>query len=115
MSGTKVIENRLRRVSGRRGLVLVKSRRRDKGCPWHGKWVLTELHGSRVLGLIHGRDRSSIGWRSGIVEAQRLGFLVVHRLLLRFHAAVFSARPERFCDKAIGNRVHQPTAGIEVA
>ena len=53
----KVTENRLRRLAQRRELVLVKSRRRDVGCPWFGKWMLKEDGGDRVIGLVRNR-----GW-----------------------------------------------------
>ena len=81
----KVFENRLRRVAVRRGLVLVKSRRRDRGCPWFGKWVLLERWGDRVLGLVHGRGLSLVPAGKGMAGLERFGqwldLVEVERLL----------------------------------
>ena len=65
---SKVLENRMRRVARRRGLMLVKSRRRDRGCPWWGRYCLAELHGDRVMGIVHGRGLSLIACGRGGVE-----------------------------------------------
>ena len=47
-----VRENRLRRVAKRRGIEIIKSRRRDPAAIGYGLYHLKELHGSRVFGCL---------------------------------------------------------------
>ena len=80
----KVQENRMRRFALRRGLVLHKSRRRDPGCPWHGKWVLVERWGVRVIACIRGRGFSLVERGDGGAEqtAAWLTLAEVERVLI---------------------------------
>ena len=57
----KVRENRLRRMAERRGLVLVKSRRRDPGATDFGAYWLHDAEGNyRVYGDEWGTDLNGI-------------------------------------------------------
>jgi hypothetical protein len=47
-AGYKVVENRLRRMADRQDLQLVKSRRRDRHSPEHGKYMLVDRSASSV-------------------------------------------------------------------
>ena len=76
---SKVDENRMRRLARRRGLELVKSRRRDAGCPWFGRYVLVEAHGDRVIACIRGRGFTLIECGTG--GAERHGaWLALHEI-----------------------------------
>jgi hypothetical protein len=48
------VETRLRRMASRRGLALVKSRRRDPGAIGFGMFHLRELGSERVIGVLPG-------------------------------------------------------------
>jgi hypothetical protein len=45
-------ETRLRRIANRRGLALVKSRRRDPGAIGFGQFHIRELWSTRVVGVL---------------------------------------------------------------
>ena len=49
MAADKVRENRLRRVAGRRGWSLQKSRARDPQSLGYGGYMLTDIYGGVVL------------------------------------------------------------------
>lgn len=48
-SSDKALENRLRRVAARQGLILAKNRRRDKRATDYGVWYLRTKEGALVL------------------------------------------------------------------
>lgn len=51
MTAEKVLENRLRRVAERRGMKLLKSRRRDPGALGYGGYMLVDVEtGGAILG-----------------------------------------------------------------
>lgn len=52
----KVRENRLRRMAERRGLKVMKSRRRDPGAMGYGIWYLIEVSRNIHVGEYHSLD-----------------------------------------------------------
>ena len=67
----KSIERRLRRTAERRGLMLVKSARRDPCCPWFGRWAIVERLGSRVVVCRPGDGWALVASPAGAVGLER--------------------------------------------
>ena len=55
MTALDTRETRIRRALKRRGLTLVKSRRRDPNAIGFGAYHIAELYGARVMGILDGR------------------------------------------------------------
>jgi hypothetical protein len=60
IASSKARENRLRRTAERRGLRLVKSRRRDPRALDYGSWYITDASTSGLLTSEHGIDLDQV-------------------------------------------------------
>ena len=84
MTALDTRETRIRRALKRRGLTLVKSRRRDPSAIGFGAYHIAELYGARVMGILDGRMQLRLApERSGGVlrYAAWLSLEAIERLL----------------------------------